>query len=94
MDTAANFLSRLKSDPNEKIILKTREDVPTQPIEVNIESTGIVREDPVFFQTDDVELPSKEELWQRQREKRNAVHTEPPIITVFNWHMHKHNSAH
>ena len=40
-------------DPNEKIILKIREDFPTKPIEVNIESTGIAQEEPVFFDTTD-----------------------------------------
>ena len=37
MNTAADFLSRLEMDPNEKVILKIREDIPTKPIEVNIE---------------------------------------------------------
>ena len=43
-NTAADSLSRLEMDPNEKIILKIREDIPTKPIEVNIESTGIAQE--------------------------------------------------
>ena len=41
INTAADFLSCLEMDPNEKINLKTREDVPPKPIEVNIESTGL-----------------------------------------------------
>ena len=49
MNTAADFLSRLEIDPNEKIILKIREDIPTKPIEVNIESTGIAQEATVFI---------------------------------------------
>ena len=53
MSTAADFLSRLEMDPNEKIILKIREDIPIKPIEVNIESTGIVQEEPVFFDPTD-----------------------------------------
>ena len=48
-NTAADFLSSLEIDPNEKIILNVREDIPTQPIELNIESTGIALEEPVFF---------------------------------------------
>ena len=51
MSTAADFLSRLEMDRNEKIILKIREDIPTQPIEVNIESTGIAQEGTVFFRS-------------------------------------------
>ena len=48
MNTAADFLSPLEMDPNEKINLKIREDIPTQPIEVNIESTGIGQEETFF----------------------------------------------
>ena len=33
--------------------LKLREDIPTKLIEVNIESTGIAQEEPVFFDTRD-----------------------------------------
>ena len=56
--------------------------MPTQPIEVNIQSTGITQEDPVLFPTEDAELPSGEQLWQPEQEKRNAVHTEPPVKSV------------
>ena len=49
MSTTADFLSRLVMDPNEKIILKIREDIPTQPIEVNIEPTGIAQKETFFF---------------------------------------------
>ena len=58
MDTA-DFLSRLEMDPNEKIILKIREDIPTKPIEVNIESTRIVQEELVFLDTTDQEQTTK-----------------------------------
>ena len=49
MNTAADFLLRLQTDPNEKLSLKTCEDVSKQPIRVNIQSTGITQEDQVFF---------------------------------------------
>ena len=38
MNTAADFLTRLEKDRNEKIIFKLREDFPIESIEVNIES--------------------------------------------------------
>ena len=82
MNTAADFLSRLEMDPNEKTILKIREDLPTTPIEVNIELTGIAQEEPIFFDTTDQQETTENELWQRKEEARNAIHTEPPIITV------------
>ena len=53
MNTAADFLFRLQMDPNEKINLKIREDIPTQPIKVDIDSTGIAQEEPIFFDTTD-----------------------------------------
>ena len=53
MNNAADFLSRLEMDPNEKMFLQIREDIRTKPIEVNIESTGIAQEEPVFFDTTD-----------------------------------------
>ena len=83
MNTAADyFLSRLEMDPNEKIILKIREDIPTKPIEVNIESTGIAQEEPVFFEPTDQQETTEKELWQRKQEVRNAIPNEPPVITV------------
>ena len=69
MITAPDFLSRLDFEKNEKRFLKIREDFPTQPIEVNIESTAIAQEDPVFFPTDDVDLPCEEQLWQHKWKK-------------------------
>ena len=69
-------------NPNEKFILKIREEVPTQPIEVNIQSTGTTQEDQVFFPTEDAQMPSEKQLRRRKEEKRNAVHKEPPSITV------------
>ena len=53
MNTAADFLSPLEMEPNEKIILKIRKDISTNPIEVNIESTGIAQEESVFFDSKD-----------------------------------------
>ena len=80
MNTAADFLSRLETDPNEKK-LKIREDIPTKPIEVNIESTGIAQEEMVFFDpTDQLETIEKN-FWKR-KEARNAIPSDPPVITV------------
>ena len=82
MNTAADFLSRLEIDPNEKIILKIREDIPTKPIEVNIESTGIAQKELVFYDPTDHQETTEKELWKRKEEVRNAIPNEPPVITV------------
>ena len=52
------MLSRLEMDPKEMIILKNRQDIPTQPIKVNIESTGNAWEEAVFFATTDQHEPT------------------------------------
>ena len=43
-EPSSKFFIHLEMDPNEKIIFKIREVIPSQPIEVNIESTGIAQE--------------------------------------------------
>ena len=82
MNTAADCLSRLEMDPNEKIFLKIREEFPIKPIEVKIESTGIPQEEPVFFDTKDLQETTEKELWKHKEDARNAIPTNPPIITV------------
>ena len=82
MNTAADFLSRLETDRNEKIILKIREDIVTKPIEVNIESTGIAHEEPVFFDTTDQQETTEKQFWKRKEQVRNAIPNDPPVITV------------
>ena len=56
----ADFLAYIKMDSYEKIFLKICGDVPTQPIEFNIESIGTAQENQVPFNTDDMPLPSDE----------------------------------
>ena len=80
--STGDILSRIEINPNEKLPFKIWEDVPTQPIEVNIQSTGLTQEDQVFFHTENAELPYAEQLWQRKQKERNAPHTEPPVIKM------------
>ena len=82
MNTAADFLSRLEMDPKEKTILKITEDIPTKPIEVNIESTGIAQEETVFFYPTDQQETTEKELWKRKEEAQNAIPNDPPVNTV------------
>ena len=63
VNASADFLSRLETDTNDKNILEIREDVETEPIEINNDSTGIAQDDQVFSQTNDAELPSEEQLY-------------------------------
>ena len=81
-NTAADFLSRLEMDPNEKINFKIREDIPTKAIEVNIESTGIAQEEQVFFNPADRQETTEKELSKRKEDVRYAITNDPPVITV------------
>ena len=95
MNTAADFLSRLEMDPNEKVFSKNREDIPTQLIEVNIESTGIAQEETVFVDPTDQQETTEKELWKRKEEARNAIPNDPPVITVSCYYtndLHKDTS--
>ena len=95
MNTAADFLTRLEMDPNEKIILKIREEIPTQPIEVNVESTGIAQEETVFFDPTDQQETTEKDLWKRKDNTRNAIPNDPPVITVSCYYandLHKDTS--
>ena len=65
--TAADFLSRLEMDPYEKIILNTREHIPTKLIEVNIEITGIEKEETVIFNTTEQQNATEKDLWKDKR---------------------------
>ena len=95
MINAADFLPRLEMDPNEKTILKIREDIPAQPIEVNIESTGIAQEETVFLDPTDQKETTEKDLWKRKDEARNAKPNDPPVITVSCYYandLHKDTS--
>ena len=73
--TAADSLSRLEMEPKEKIILKIREDIPTQPIEVNIESTGIAQEDLVLFDTTDQHETTEKEFGNLKKKQKMPYQT-------------------
>ena len=65
-NTAANYLSRMGKDPNEKLVLKKREDVETRPIEVDVQSAGMSEEEQVFFTEEDNETEEQ----NRERKKQ------------------------
>ena len=70
-NTAADYLSRLKSDPKDKLILKMREDVETKPVEVSVQSAGISKEEQIFFTEDDNE--TEQEMWKRKKQARENL---------------------
>ena len=50
--------------PDEKLVLKVREDVETRPIEENVQSVGVSEEEQVFFTENDDE--TEEQIWERK----------------------------
>ena len=81
-NTAADFLSCLEMDPNDLIILKIREDIPTEPNEVNIGSTGIAQEEQFLHYATDQHQTTENKNWKLKQETENAKINDPPVITV------------
>ena len=48
-NTAADFLSRLEISPKEKLILRIKEDIPTTPNELHVQSAGVPEEEQIFL---------------------------------------------
>ena len=49
---------------------------------MNIESTGIVKEGPVFIDTTDQQKTTEKQLWKRKEEARNAITNDAPVATM------------
>ena len=86
-NTAADYLSRLEICPKEKLVLRIREDIPTTPIELNVQSAGVTEEDQIFYTDDDEE--TEEQLWQRKKEARSNPTNQLPDISLYKLSLHK-----
>ena len=61
--------------------MKLREDVQTSPIEINVQSTGVAKEDRIFHTTNDVE--SEDQYWARkQQQDENPPIPSQPIQSI------------
>ena len=85
VNTAADFLPRLKFNITEKIRLKIREEIQTTPIEVTTSSCYVVEEEQFFFkyagdsnESEGQTLERKEQL--RQYAKQWAANEESPVL--------------
>ena len=79
-NTAADYLSRIEMEPTEKLVLKIREDVETQPIEVNVQSAGVSEEYQVFFTEEDNE--TEERIWELKKQSQKGLKVPDPIIQI------------
>ena len=86
-NTAADYLSRLGICPKEKLVLRIREDIPTTPIELNVQSAGVTEEDQIFYLDDDKE--TEEQLWQRKKEARSNPTNQMPDISLGKLSIHR-----
>ena len=86
MSTAAVFPSTLEADPNEKKVLRLREDRSFKPIGINIKSTGIAPEEPVFNTDDDLTDFLEHDIWQRKADIRNTISSQVPVITIASYY--------
>ena len=86
-NTAADYLSRLEICPNEKLILRIREDISTTPIELNIQSAGVIEEDQIFFTDEDEE--TEEQIWQRKKDARSHPTNQVPDISFEKLSVHQ-----
>ena len=90
-NTALDYLSRLEICPQEKLVLRIREDITTTPIELNFQSAGVTKEDQIFYTDDDEE--TEEQLWQRKKEARSNPTNQLPDISLEKLSMHKNTQT-
>ena len=70
----------MEMDPTEKLVLKIRADVETQPIEVNVQSAGVSEEEQVFFTEEDNE--TEEQIWERKRQSKTGLKVAETAILI------------
>ena len=87
-NTAADYLSRLKISPKEKLILRIREDISITPIEFNVQSAGVTEEEQIFYTDDDEE--TEEQVWKRKQDARSKPSNQLPDILLEK--LSKHDS--
>ena len=91
-------ISRLRTFlAKEKLILRIREDIPTTPIELHIQSAGVSEEEQIFYTEDDDE--TEVQISQRKKEAGDHPENQLPDISFekFTTHKndyHKHSTFH
>ena len=86
-NTAADYLSRLEISPKQKLILRIREDFPTTPIELHVQSAGVAEEEQIFYTEDDDE--TEEQILQRKKAARDHPANQLPDISFEKFTTHK-----
>ena len=71
-NTAADFLWRIDLDPKERVELKIRNDITTQSIQVNLQSTDVADEEQLFFLPEKTIETEEEILLQKEQARQHA----------------------
>ena len=74
MNTAADFLSRTKINPSEKLEIDIRNDIQSKAIEVNIQSSGIAEEEQIYIHPGNKN--NEKTLWEQKDNTRSQAQTE------------------
>ena len=77
-------MSRLENSSKEKLILRTREDIP---VELHVQSAGVSEEEQIFYTKDDDE--TEEQSLQRKMETRNHPKHQLPDTSFEQFTTHK-----
>ena len=88
-NSAADYLSRLETSPEEKLILRIREDTQTTPIELHVQSAGVSKEEQLYYTEDDNE--TEEQIWQRKKQARDSTTHQLPDISFEKFSIHHNN---
>ena len=95
MNTAADFLSRTEVNRIEKLEMSIRKDIRTKAIEVNIQSTGIVKEEQIYILPDDE--TEENQLWEEKlnirNQAQNETHNQPENSVTELRNFHKPTSG-
>ena len=73
------------------MIIQIREDIPTKPIELHVQSAGVSEEEQNFYTEDDDE--TEEQIWQRKKQARENPSNHLPDISFEKFGIH-HNNYH
>ena len=81
-NTAADFLSRIDLNPKERVEQKIRNDITTQPIQVNLQSTDVADEEQLFFLPEETIETEEEILLQKEQARQNTRDEETTKKTI------------
>ena len=84
-NTAADFFTP-RNCPKKKLILRIREDISRTPIELNVQSAGVIEEDQIFYTDDDEE--TEEQIWPRKKDARSHPTNPVPDVSLEKLSVH------